>query len=69
MISGFFSRNCAGQKGIYLKYLKGKMYNQDSTQEDLIQIQRRNQVITDKQKIREFSNIKPASEEILKELL
>ena len=36
---------------------------------ELIQMQKRNQSFTDKQKIREFSTTKPALQQMLKELL
>ena len=69
-ISWFLNRNKPEGNGTtYLKQWKGRTYNQEySTQQDspsdLMEKSK-----TSKQKLREFSTTKPASQQMLKELL
>ena len=58
-----------GNGRVYLKYWKGKIYNQDYPARIAFKIDGEIKSFTDKQKLREFSITKPALQQILKGLI
>ena len=55
---------------IYLKWWKGRTYNQEySSQQDSFRFDGEINSFSDKQRLREFSTTKPALQQMLKELL